>query len=155
MPFPFSLEGTVAIEMVDLASTMSAVETAIRKAKPGAITRDGAKITFRAGAFRLGLMTNWNVLIPIGSGELFFSQEGDLVLIRYAVSLVELFVTVTVMLLIMLGIVPILAGEHTLWPLGFLPVAWLWLFGMNYLTTKSRFPRFLRRAGEKARAIGR
>ena len=151
MPFPFSLEGTVAIEMVDLAPTMSAVETAIRKRKPTVITRDGAKITFRAGLFRLGLMTNWNLLIPIGSGELLFTQEGDRVLIHYSVSLVELFVAVTVMLLIMLGIVPLLAGEHSLAPLGFLPLAWLWLFGMNYLTTKSRFPRFLRRAGENAR----
>lgn len=151
MPFPFSLEGTVAIEMVDLAPTMSAVETAIRKRKPTVITRDGAKITFRAGLFRLRLMTNWNVLIPIGSGELLFSQEGDRVLIRYSVSLVELFVTVTAMVLIMLGIVPILAGAHTLAPLAFLPLGWLWLFGMNYLTTKSRFPRFLRKAGENAR----
>jgi hypothetical protein len=152
MPFPFLLEGTVAIEMVDLASTMSAVETALRKAKPGAITRDGAKIIFRAGLFRFWLMTNWNLLVPIGSGELLFSQEGDRVLIHYSVSLVELFVAVTVMLLVMLGIVPLLAGERTLAPLGFLPVAWLWLFGMNYLTTKFRLPRFLRRAGEKARA---
>ena len=130
---------------------MLAVETAMRKAKPNALTRDGAKITFRAGVFRFWLVTNWNVLIPIGSGELRFSQEGDRVLIHYSASLVELFVTVTLMLLIMLGIVPLLAGEHTLWPLGFLPLGWLWLFGMNYLTTKSRFPRFLRRAVEKAR----
>jgi hypothetical protein len=151
MPFPFSLEGAVAIEMVDLGLTLSAVETALRKAKPAVLTRDGAKITFRAGVFRFGLMTNWNLLIPIGSGELLFTQEGDRVLIHYSVSLVELFVTVTLMLLFMLGIVPILAGERTLWPLGFLPLGWLWLFGMNYLTTKSRFPRFLRRAGENAR----
>jgi len=152
MPFPFSLEGTVAIEKVDLAPTMSAVETALRKAKPKGIRRDGAKITFRAGIFRLRLMTNWNQLIPIGSGELLFSQEGDSVLIHYSVSLVELFATITLMLVFMLGIVPILAGAHTLVPLAFLPVGWLWLFGMNYLTTKFRFPRFLRIAGEKARA---
>lgn len=153
MPFPFSLEGTVAIEMADLASTISAVETAMRKARPSALTRDGAKITFRAGVFRL--VSNWNQLVSIGSGELLFSQEDSRVLIHYSVSLVELFVTVTLLLLIMFGIVPLLAGGHTLWPLGFLPLGWLWLFGMNYLTTKFRFPRFLRKAGEKARSSGR
>jgi hypothetical protein len=155
MPFPFSLEGTVVIEKVELASTMSAVETAIRKEKPKVMTRDHAKITFRAGFFRFPLVSNWNQLVPIGSGEIHFSQEGDHVLIHYFVSLVELFVTVTVLLPIMFGIVPIFSREHTLAPLGFLPLAWLWLFGMNYQVTKHRFPRFLRRAGEKARPRGR
>jgi hypothetical protein len=153
MPFPFSLEGTVAIEMPDLAATISAVETAIRKAKPSALTREGARITFRAGFFRL--VSNWNQLVSIGSGELLFSQEGDRVLIHYSVSLVELFVTTTLMLLVIFGIVPLLAGGNTLSSLGFLPLGWLWLFGMNYLITKFRFPWFLRKAGEKARASGR
>ena len=142
MAFPFSIEGTVAIKTTDLMSTISAVESAIRKAKPTDMIRDGAKIRFRAGLFRL--VTNWNLLVPIGSGQLLFSQEADRVLIHYSLSLVQLFVTSTLLVAIMLGIVPIFESEYPWACLGVMPLAWLWLFGANYLTTKFRFPRFLR-----------
>jgi hypothetical protein len=149
MPFPFSAEGTVSIDVhraTDLDGVIAAVEAAIREAKPTEIARDREKITFRAGLFRF--VSNWNPLVSIGAGELHFTQQSSSQIeIHYRISFVQLFVVTTIMVAVMFGALPILGGAHGV-PLGFLAFAWLWLFGWNYVLTLFRFPSLVRNAAE-------
>ena len=80
--------------------------------------------------------------MAIGSGKISFSQQGDLVLIHYRISFLQMLVGVTLMVGFMFGYVARAPHE-------FLVFGWLWLFGGNYFTTLYRFPRFLRAAAEK------
>ena len=144
MPFPFSSRGTIEITTHGAASLppiVSAIENAIRDSKPTSLSVKDGVVSFRAGVFRF--VNNWNQLISISSGEIRLSQRGELVLIDYRISFVQMFIIVSMMVGLIFGFVAQA-------PLGFVVVGWLWLFGGNYFLTLYRFPRFLRAAAEKA-----
>lgn len=143
MPFPFSSSGTIEItthEAASLQSIVSAIENAIRDSKPTNLSVKDAVLSFRAGVFRL--VNGGNQLVSIGSGEIRLSQRGELVLIDYRISFVQMFIFVSMM------VVPYVFVAQA--PLEFIVGVWLWLFGGNYFLTLYRFPRFLRAAAEKA-----
>jgi hypothetical protein len=145
MPFPFSNSGTIEVishEAASIQPIVLAIENAIRDSKPTSLRLNDGVLTYRAGVFRF--VNNWNHLVSIGSGEIRFSQQGELVLIHYRISFVQMFIIVSVMVGLVFGFVAQA-------PLGSIVLGWLWLFGGNYLITLYRFPRFLRAAAEKAR----
>ncbi len=144
MPFPFSSRGTIEITTHGTASLppiVSAIENAIRDSKPTSLSVKDGVVSFRAGVFRF--VNNWNQLVSISSGEIRLSQRGELVLIDYRISFVQMFIIVSMMVGLIFGFVAQA-------PLGFVVVGWLWLFGGNYFLTLYRFPRFLRAVAEKA-----
>jgi hypothetical protein len=106
----------------------------------------GTRIEFKAGVFRF--VGNWNLLVAIGSGEITFAEANGAVEIRYHISFVQLFVVVTVMVILLFGLLPGISWGSSQGgtPLSVLGLAWLWLFGVNYLITLFRFPAALRSA---------
>jgi hypothetical protein len=142
MPFPISSNRTLKIHAPGeeaLTTIAAAVEDALHEAKAKKLFVKPGEISFRGGIFRF--VDGHNQLGAISSGKIRFTQQGDLVLIHYRISFVQLLVIVTLMVGLMFARAP-----HE-----FLVFGWLWIFGGNYLTTLYRFPRLLLAAAEKSR----
>ena len=134
MPFPLSADGKIVVEGTDLIQAIAAVEAELKRAKPSTISITGTHIEFTAGLFRF--VTKWSLLGPIGSGSIAFQQMAGAVEVRYHISFVQLFIVVTMMVILVFGLLPGLSwGAQARVPLPMLVVMWLWLFGMNYLIT--------------------
>jgi len=143
--FPTSISGTLelpAFKSVGVEELLSLVSAEMDHANARDIRRVGTKLSFRGGVFRL--VSNWNVLVPAGSGEIEI-LPGTPVRVRYHFSCIQMLVLVS---LIVLAIGASTISSHPsdltsyLIPL----LAWLWLFGMNYLVASARLPALVRRA---------
>ena len=144
MLFPISARGRVVGRSLDLTTAMSAVEIMLREARASSIKRYDDRIDFTAGAFRL--VTTTNLLGPVGSGSITFRQLEEAVELGYRISFVEMLVIVSV-IVSFFGLLPVIAsGPREALPLPILILAWLLLFGGNYVITLVRFPFALRSA---------
>lgn len=112
------------------------------------ITVDGNRITFRGGVFRL--VTNWNVLVPFGSGQLEVDTTARQV--RYRLSVAQLVIVAT-------GLVAFIGSSMLVVPLPeeagtfatpfvamFCLIAWGWFVVGNLVIGVARFRGFLRRS---------
>jgi hypothetical protein len=99
----------------------------------------GNCVAFTGGMFRL--VSNWNVLVPFGSGDL--AVDADFRQVRYRVSIRQLVLIGTAM--VGVGAAFILMS-HVWQPLLLLPLMWLWLVGGNVALGIFRFERFVGRA---------
>jgi hypothetical protein len=141
MRSPLITSGTIRVDTLPddgLPGLIARVEQALRRVRAARLQVSGDTISFRGGFFRA--VTNWNILVPISSGEIHFSRIDGSVLVRYRISFLGLFLMTTGLVLIPLFFFgdPIQSGV-----IFALPFMWLWLFGANYFTTRFRFPRFL------------
>ncbi|MHC4503361.1 MAG: hypothetical protein ACYTFI_08660, partial [Planctomycetota bacterium] len=86
--------GTVHVdEDVQPSALMPHLAACLRRVRARHVTVDGNRITFKGGVFRF--VTNWNVLVPFGTGELEFLPATREV--RYRLSLAQLIIVVTVL----------------------------------------------------------
>jgi len=145
MPFPVSARGKIVVDSVNTAEAMRAVEAMLRKAKASSVTLGVDRIDFTAGFFRF--VTSWNLLGAVNSGSVAFHQRERGVEIHYRLSFVQMLVFVSAMVVLFFGLYPVLAmSPQARVPLPALGVAWLWLFGGNYVITVLRFRSALRSA---------
>ncbi len=139
MPFPLSSAGTFEVDWPanqPPEPVVSAIEHAIREAKPTEMTSRDGVILFRNGMYRF--VNAANPLTAIGSGSISCTQHGDGIRISYHISFLHLFIIAT-------GF----AGGACLIekaPLWFPIFGWLWLFMGSYLERLYRFPRFIKAA---------
>jgi len=146
MSFPISTRGAIFAEQLSLPQAVTAVEAVIRGYEPNSISTAGARIDFTGGMFRLVSIFSMNLLSPISSGTVTFRQVDRGVEVQYDLSFRQLLIFVTAAVVVMFGIFPLLwMGPRGSVPIPVLGVAWLWLFGMNFLMTRYRFPAALRR----------
>jgi hypothetical protein len=109
---------------------------------------EGDAVHFKSGLFSGGSRGNWNILGPFNSGTIRTEIEDTSLRVRYRLSTLHMFLTITAMLGALFGIVISSSIAHGGdWQslarvCGF---GWLWLFGMNYLTGMIRIPYWLRR----------
>ena len=145
MPFPLSAYGSLEFHLQHGSNPeklMAAVEAALRDQSPSSISRNPDGISFHGGMFRF--VTNWNQLVWITSGSIRFSFAADRVHLDYGITFTQGVVFwVAIPTLLQLPFGPPGSG-FPLWQLCF------FAFGMNYLDTCFRFPRFLRRTIERA-----
>ena len=113
---------------------------------------DGNRVTFRGGMFRL--VSNWNVLVAFGSGEIRVDPENRQ--IKYRLNVTQLIVVVTIMMSIMALVMfssSIPAAERQLPKIIFsviILIGWIWLVGGNLVIGIVRFTSFLRRSLSEA-----
>ena len=105
----------------------------------------GNRVTFTAGIFRR--VSNWNILVPFGSGDL--TVDSNACKVRYTLNCWQLVVVTTAMMVF--GAAILLAsvsnsGEKTLWLLPVMPFIWLWLVVSNLAIGIPRFKSFVTRA---------
>lgn len=120
---------------------------------PRKLDVSGDTVAFRGGVFRLGLMTNWNLLVPIGRGEIVVEPTDDGLSVRYVISFRELITVATIMILIMMAMIFESEGMEVF---PFVPVAlifgWLFVVGGNIAIAIPRFNSFVRKCAKQAGA---
>ncbi|HYF76520.1 MAG TPA: hypothetical protein VD973_05290 [Symbiobacteriaceae bacterium] len=134
--FPISHTGQIelsAAASADIDSLLNGVEQALHKALAINISRNGYKVTFRGGAFRWGIHGG-NVLATIGRGEIEV-QPGSPGILRYRFFCLE-FLTFVLIAATTFGLLTR--------SLLVFAIAFLWLFGTNYLIGAVRLRRLVR-----------
>ena|SRR5579864_9143373 len=138
--------GTLAFDRaVDSALLPAHLARCLRSVNASTVEIIGNRVTFTAGIFRL--VSNWNVLVPFGSGDL--TVDADACKVRYTLNCSQLVVVATLM--IVFGAAILLAsvsdsGGKTLWLLPVMPFMWLWLVGGNLAIGIPRFKSLVTRA---------
>jgi hypothetical protein len=132
-------------EAVDAERLPQHLAISLEKVKAKAVVVDHNRVSFKGGIFRL--VTNWNLLIPFGFGDLTVdSSERQL---NYRLSLRQLISAATLQLVGGTALAVAYSGEPpraflVLVPVFFAMVALM--VGLNVLTGVTRFRAFLRRA---------
>jgi hypothetical protein len=130
---------------VDLTVLPTHLANCLRDVKAHAIEIEGSHIAFTGGMFRL--VSNWNVLVPFGYGDL--TVDAVTRQIHYRLSSRQLVITavvVSVMLAVSV-IVGMTASRGGPWqPILVIPLIWIWIVGGNLGIGLWRFQCFLRDA---------
>jgi hypothetical protein len=145
MPLPFSYSGRVEIAgQHDVEGATLRLERGLELLKPKRLDRTGSQIRFKSGAARL--VSNTNLLVPIGSGELSVQPNSGGLAVAYRLHFTQILLIATVMVLGFFGPFLLNAPNLTRGEAGvFLFGMWLWLFGGNVVITLIRFPRWIKR----------
>ncbi len=146
--FPFSIKGEFYVQRLytqDVNKVLALIELELTRVQATDIRFEDNKVAFRGGIFRW--VTNWNILGPVGYGEIEVIY-GDPGVIRYNLSCVQMLVGATFMVGIIAWLIAV--TPHSAQALVIVPIAfWLWFVGMNYLVAAIRLPRFVRNAVSK------
>jgi hypothetical protein len=142
MPFPLSSHGRMRAESADLSHAMKEVEALLRERKASSIAVRNDRIDFTVRFLRL--VSNWNLLVPIDSGTVAFTQSDQALEIHYSISFKRSFSIVATMTIVMFGFVAVLAVDPPGAGLAFVVVAWLGVFVVNYFVAVLRFRAALR-----------
>ena len=140
--FPVSIKGAIDVPSDEIDAALGRLRAVVAKARPRLLERRGQVLTFWGGMFRW--VPGWNILSPVdectvtvGSGKL-----------RYDCSTRETLIA-TIVMAVGVWAVIFLMESKSMPPgaqIAVLLGTWLWLFGMNYLTTYVRLRRFFARA---------
>jgi hypothetical protein len=116
----------------------------LKKVKARNVEIQGDRISFNGGMFRA--VSNWNILTQIDYGYLEIKEAEDEFIITYFISFGVLFICACALVVCLGGILFIQNTPLSLagW-LALLVLAWLWLFGVNWLVAIARFPPFVER----------
>ncbi len=130
---------------VDSTSLPAHLAHCLHRVNASTVEIIGNRVTFTAGILRL--VSNWNILVPFGSGDLIV--DSDACKVRYTLNCWQLIVVATVMMVFAAAV--LLAsvtdsGGKTLWLLLVVPFMWLWLVGGNLAIGIPRFKSFVGRA---------
>ena len=130
---------------VDSDSLPAHLARCLRSVDASKVDIIGNRVTFTAGIFRL--VSNWNILVGFGSGDL--TVDSAACKVRYTLNCWQLVVVATVVTVF--GAVILLASVSesvgkTLSLLPVLPFMWLWFVGGNLAIGIPRFKSFVTRS---------
>jgi hypothetical protein len=137
--------GSVAIDHeIDPTLLPAHLAECLRGVDASAVEVSGNRVTFKGGVFRF--VTNWNVLVPFGFGDLTVdSQSGE---VRYRLSCRQLFIFLIVMTVVLTATLLVLAGgsQEMSRSMLTLPLIFIGLIFLNLAIRTWDFRRFLRRS---------
>lgn len=149
MPFPISMAGSFYVDVPeasdqDASRLKTAISEWLHEKRARSVSSTARGVSFRVGN---SIFTpSWNPLVAISSGEIEIVPQETGIKVAYRLRFTQMLVLVTAMVILFLG-PPILTASN-LTPMQaslFLLMAWLWLFGGNYVITLYRVPRALKR----------
>jgi hypothetical protein len=147
---PLMYTSTVNFEGdIDSALLPAHLADCLRRVDGRYVTVEQNRVSFTSGLFRL--VSNWNVLVPFGFGDLMVDAAARR--IRYRLSYRQLMIFATVMAGVMAVFISFVS--RTWAGLVFIPFMYIWLVGANLAIGIPRFDGFLRRAIETAPCIKR
>jgi hypothetical protein len=132
-------------DRVDLTVLPTHLANCLRDVKARTIEIEGSHIAFTGGMFRV--VSNWNVLVPFGYGDL--TVDAITRQVHYRLSSRQLVVSATVLSIVLaiFVVVQVTASSGGPWqPILAIPLIWVWLVGGNLAIGLWRFQRFLRNA---------
>jgi hypothetical protein len=124
-------------------AALAGLAAGLERVRASTVKREGPWVLFYVHFFRL--VMNTNLLAPIDSGAINAEVDGDAIKIAYCLNTLRICVLTTAMAL---GAVLVsLSGNLDLMrAAGIGLVAWLWLFGANYVIALVRFRWFVTRS---------
>jgi len=139
MTFPVSIEGSLEVEVPgDLSKPVDAVlgglVTGLERVRASSIKRKDASVAFKVDFFRF--VTKGNLLIPIEGGTIAVEPKDGIVKVTYRLG------TIRVLIIASAAALFFLAVSRSF---GVGAMAWLGLFGGNYVLAMIRFRWFVRR----------
>ena len=123
-------------------AALAGLAAGLARVRASTIAREGSCVLFYVRFLRLVL--NTNLLVPIESGAIRAEVEGDAIRLSYCLRTVRLCVIAAAMALAC-AVFAGSAGFDTVHSVGIGLLAWLWLFGGNYLIALVRFRWFVKR----------
>jgi len=118
---------------------------------PRSLDVSGDTISFRGGVFRL--VSSWNLLAPIGRGEIAVGTTESGLAVSYRISFRELIVVVTVMILTMMFLILSSEGVEKLPVIAsLLGIGWLYMVTASIAFAIMRFNGFVRKCAMSAGA---
>ena len=149
MTFPFTYSGTVTIsfeadEKDSIDRVMRNVTGGLEAVRAKRVQRENANLTFRGGIFRP--ISTWNPTWAISSGTFVFTSDGNRVRISYRLRFTEMVVFASIGVLVFLA-PPLLRAPNVTdaKAAGLLGLFWVFLVGGNYVLTRWRFQKWLKR----------
>ena len=142
--FPTGFSGQfeiVAVEYQTIEILLQRVEQKLRRARALDVRRDGNKVSFKGGLFRMA--SRRNVLSSVSSGEIEI-VPGSPAVVRYRFSCVQWLVLMTA-LAITCGI--FLFSIGAIWTGFIVPlIIWLLMIGLSFKSASAILPAFVYRA---------
>jgi hypothetical protein len=157
MAFPTSIDGSISFRNegaahADAEIVAVRIEEILASGPTRDIVRHGASISF---GVRFPIMRiTWNCLVAVTGGTVDVTTGPSDITIAYTLRMTHLVIVVTLMLAVLIAVVA--SNNHL--PadfIPFVPIAWLWIVGGNYLMTKIRFRGWLERQLRKKPLFGR
>lgn len=144
MPFPVTRRATYRSESQgDPAHAAEALAARLERAHASTIRQEDGLVEFDVKFFRPVAKTN--LLVAIDRGTFRVHRESGGLVVEYELSFRRALLIITVMVL---GVFGVLAGAGQ--PLSTrvetVVLAWVWLFGGNYVIACMRIPPFIRKA---------
>ena len=146
--FPLTIDGTTRIAIPEGLSApqdaaLSGLAAGLERVRASTIARDGSCLLFYVRFFRL--VMNTNLLVAVDSGAINAERDGDAIKVSYRLRTVRLCIMTTVMALAAVA-ATLFARVDLKMAIGVGVLAWLWLFGANYVITLFRFRGFVTRS---------
>lgn len=118
---------------------------ALRRVHANDVSVSADRVRFAGGVFRF--VSNWNVLVPFGHGELIINRDAKR--LEYKVSFGQLTLILVVFSVFAVAFMLASRSPPGAFPVG-LAIIWLWLGGMNVVIGRVRFESFLRKTLDTA-----
>lgn len=147
MPFPLSYSTTFIMNKDRYHIKMSAVVRSIlmclQKEEASEVCNDKNVILFKGG---IRFVNSFNILLPITSGSITINEIDREMHVDCKIQFTQLLIlSITVILIFFIPIFLFKTNFNFIRIFCTIIFIWLWLFGLNYLTTIFRFPRFLKK----------
>jgi len=149
MAFPVSYQGYTSLShtKMTIEETVQNICIGLRNNNSSNIKVTGSSITFDGNLF--GSLSNWNIMSMVSNGKIDISKTDGTTEIKYNINFIHsfflsIFLIVIVSALIFLSSI-ITKDNGLLGNIYYMPIAWLFIFGANYLITIIRIPYFMRK----------
>lgn len=148
MPFPVSHSTTLTLKREKCRATAGTlirnILTGLQDEHVAAAHNVANSIYFKGG---FGFLGSWNFLLPVSSGTILVQEQGGKVYISYKLKFKKFLVVAGMFVLACIGAVLLMQTDYDgIEVAQTLLLAWLFLFGGNYLLTVLRFPWFIRKS---------
>src|SRR5262249_31504730 len=110
----------------------------------------GNRVSFRVKYFRIH--NSWRQLDPINAGYVEADPAGDAWRIHYYLNYTRSLIAVSALVLLLGRALLAFGSRSALEVIGIMAAAWVWLFGMNFLTSVFMFRFIINRALKGLRA---
>jgi hypothetical protein len=126
---------------------MAALVAGLQRVRASTIDHEDSQVSFTSNLFRF--VMNTNLLVSIEGGTIDAELADGSITFTYSLGTVRIFIIATAMALLFTGLTHSARFDlDAAAGIGFM--AWLWLFGGNYLITLVRFRWFVKRCVREA-----
>jgi|SRR5580698_4430020 hypothetical protein len=151
--FPINISGSIRLRGLGnpapfIKSVRERLVDMLDAAGAAEVSSEDDAVRFKTAFFPGGPGGNWNILAPFNAGTLQIEAEDMSLRVHYRMSTVRMLLAITGILTLLTSawIIANLSSAGTwLEAVKIASLAWLWMFGLNYIIAMIRTPLWLKR----------